>query len=391
MGGLVMTPELEERIRLTSRLFGRAAIQERSDGPISTAQRALNEAFQDSEKLVQLYIEQMFQARHQRQPRLDTYLGARVGPAPLGQPQIDPFIQAFNSVSLPFHWKEVELEEGNYRWEQYDALLDWAERQGLSVSAGPLISLSRSLLPDWIWIWERDLASLSSFFCEYIDAVIQRYRGRIRSCQLCTATNYTNLLGLGEDELLWLTVRMAEAARQVDPNLALIVGISQPWGEYMAVEDRTHSPFIFADTLIRSGMNLAALDLEVIMGVSPQGSYCRDLLELSRLIDLYTLLGTPLRVTVGYPSASGSDSHAPNDAAVNAGSWRGSFTPEVQAEWASKYTALALCKPSVRAVHWVQLSDAAPHLFPHCGLFDADGQPKPVLKKLSELRENHLR
>ena len=66
------------------------------------------------------------------------------------------------------------------------------------------------------------------------------------------------ILSLGEDELLWLTVRLVEAARQVDPGLELIVGIAQPWGEYMALEDRIHSPFIFADTLIRAGLNLAA-------------------------------------------------------------------------------------------------------------------------------------
>ena len=110
-----------------------------------------------------------------------------------------------------------------------------------------------------------------------------------------------NVLGLNEDELLWLTVRLAEAAKQIDPGLELSIGIAQPWGEYMALQERTHSPFIFADTLIRSGLQLAALDLELVMGVTPRGSYCRDLLEASRLLDLYALLGVPLRVTLGYP------------------------------------------------------------------------------------------
>src|SRR5207253_638289 len=123
----------------------------------------------------------------------------------------------------------------------------------------------------WLDKWQRDLANLARFMGRYIETTVRRYRDQIRRWQLTSAGNWGNVLGLSEDELLWLTVRLAEAAKQVDPGLELSVGIAQPWGEYMAVQERTHSPFIFADTLIRSGLNLAALDLELVMGVSPRG------------------------------------------------------------------------------------------------------------------------
>ena len=35
--------------------------------------------------------------------------------------------------------------------------------------------------------------------------------------------------------------------------------------------------------------------------------------------------------------------------------------------------------------------DAEPHLFPHCGLVDAQGQPRPALARLRALREAHLK
>src|SRR6516162_3188987 len=122
---------------------------------------------------------------------------------------------------------------------------------------------------------------------------------------------------------MWLTVHLIEAARKVDPALELVVGIAQPWGEYMAAEERNHSPFIFADTLIRSGLALTALDVELVMGVTPRGSYCRDLLDTSRLLDMYALLGLPLRLTLGYPSSSSPDALADPDFRVDAGRWRG--------------------------------------------------------------------
>ncbi len=259
------------------------------------------------------------------------------------------------------------------------------------MTAGPLVDFSAARLPDWLWSHERDLSALGRFMCRYVEAAVRRYRSRVRRWQLTAASNSAALLSLGEDELLLLTVRMAEAARQVDPQLEVIVGLAQPWGEYMAFEERNHSPFIFADTLIRSGLTLAALDVELVMGVSPRGSYCRDLLDTSRLLDMYALLGLPLRVTLGYPSSSAPDALADPDCRVAAGHWRVGVSPEAQADWARAFATLAVCKPYVQAVHWTHFSDAEPHTFPHAGLLDAGGNPKPALAALRELREKHLR
>ncbi len=391
-GGLVIPPDLAEQIRTTSLTFGKAVSQSPPDqGP--HAQVVLDLGYQTADRLVELYIEQMFVARHQRQPRLDTGLGCKLGAVTLAPAEAAALLPACNTVCLTLAWGEVEPVEANYNWQPFDSLLAWAQANALPVTAGPLIDFAPAKLPDWLWLWQRDLTSLASFMCDYVETVIKRYRGQIRTWQLTNASNCATILGLGEDEFLWLTARLLEAARQVDPKLELVVGVAQPWGEYMAVDDRTHSPFIFADTLIRSGLNLSAIDLEIVMGVSPRGSYCRDLLETSRLIDLYSLLGFPggVRVTLGYPSASGPDAAADPELSVAAGHWRGGISPAAQADWTAAVAAVALCKPSVRCVQWVHWSDAAPHQFPHCGLVDARQGVKPALAKLQALRAAHLR
>jgi hypothetical protein len=196
---------------------------------------------------------------------------------------------------------------------------------------------------------------------------------------------------LSEDELLWLTVRLAQVARQMDPGIELSIGITQPWGEFMAFEERKHSPFLFADTLVRSDLNLAALDIEVVMGVAPRGSYCRDQLELSRLLDLYALIGIPLSITLGYPSLNSTDALADQQLRVGAGRWGSAFSAETQANWAASFAALVACKSNVRGINWVHLSDADPHQFPHCGLIDAQGTAKPAIERLQHLRSTHLR
>jgi hypothetical protein len=389
-GGLVIPPDLADEIRILSVAFGRAASQSAS-AQTPSAQAVLKEAYRISRRLVELYVEQMFQARHQRQSSLDTTLGCRLGGTQLPSDQAELLLQTCNTASLAFAWNEVEPVEGSYRWDVYDQALEWAQAHWLPVTAGPLIDFSAGRLPAWLWLWERDLRSLAHLMCDYVQTAVKRYARHIRCWQLSNASNCATILGLDEEELLWLTARLVEAARQVDANLELVVGLGQPWGEYMAVEDRTHSPFIFADTLMRAGFNLAALDLEIVMGVWPRGSCCRDLLETSRLIDLYSLLGVPLRITLGYPSAADADPHGDRDLTVGAGYWEGGWCPEVQADWTAACAALAVCKPSVRSVQWVHWSDALPHQFPNCGVVDGCQVRKPALTRLQALREQHLR
>ena len=64
----------------------------------------------------------------------------------------------------------------------------------------------------------------------------------------------------------------------------------------------------FSPTLLScAGLKLTALDIEWAMGVTPRGSYPRDLLDASKKFWTGSLLlGTPLQVSLAYPSADGS-------------------------------------------------------------------------------------
>jgi len=292
---------------------------------------------------------------------------------------------------VPMCWRQVEPTESNYLWEPTDAVLSWAEANKLSVTAGPLIDLSTSGLPDWLWLWQGDLQSLASFMCDYIETSVGRYRNRIRRWVLTAGANVVGVLKLGEEDLLWLTARLAEAAWQVDPDLELVISISQPWGEYMARKEYTYSPFIFADTLIRAGLKLAALELEWFMGVGPRGTYCRDALDASRQLDLYALLGVPLQVALAYPCAEGTDAQAEAGQTVGTGVWRSGFSEQSQANWASTFAKLAISKPIVRSATWTHLAETEPHALPNCGLLDPNGNPRLALAQLKKLKDDHLK
>jgi hypothetical protein len=401
-GGLQADPSLLEEIHNASSTFGRAICASTPQEVGSLAQAALNGGYRAAKDLALAYGDQLFAVRHQRLPRLDSKLTCSIGPSVLANPNLgEALTRSFNQVVIPLSWNTIEAEETVYRWEQADAQLAWAQQRGLEATAGPLLDWSSSQLPAWLWLWERDLASLAAFMCRFVEAAVRRYRTRIRRWQLTAGSNWTSVLGLSEDELLGLTYRLGEAARAVDPSLELVVGIAQPWGEYMAMSERSYSPFVFAENLIRYGLNLAALDVEIVMGVTQRGSYCRDPLDLSRLLDLYALLGVPLRVTLGYPSSDGDDGDADPEMRAGAGRWlaglpadslgESGISAAAQAEWAWSFGRLAFAKAFVQGVRWIHFSDADPHLFPHCGLIDSKGNVKPALQKLAELRDQHLK
>ncbi len=387
--GIHLSPPLLAKIHDTSVAFSHAVSQHSSEQN-GLAQSALESAYHAADELVKQAVAQELSQRHQRQRVLQAHIGCRLDSRDLPAAERALFTKSFTEASLLMPWNQVEATQGAFTWEPFDDLLSWAEGEKLSVVAGPLIDFTPSRLPDWLWLWRDDLTSIASFACDYVTAALKRYSKRIRTWELSSAANLAAILGLGEEELLWICARLVEAARHVDPGLNVVIGIAQPWGEYMSRDDRTHSPFIFADTLIRAGLSLAALDLEIVMGVAPRGSYARDLLELSRLLHLYSLLGAPLRVTLGYPSAKKLDPLADAELSIDAGYWPAGMQSSAQAEWARACAELALSKAYVQGVHWIHWSDAAAHQFPWCGIIDGSNQPKPALQELQALRSEHL-
>ena len=198
------------------------------------AQAAIGRAFASSEQLVNAYIKQVFHFRHQRQAHLDTTLACALGSVVPTDSIAAALRETFNAVCLPMSWADVEPKESDYRWEPQDRLLEWAITAGLHVVGGPLIDFAPHNLPGWFIQREKNLAGIAGAMCNYANTVVKRYRGRIRTWQLTTGANASNLLGLGEEELLWLTMRVAETTRQFDANIEVVIGLSQPWGEYLA-------------------------------------------------------------------------------------------------------------------------------------------------------------
>lgn len=142
-------------------------------------------------------------------------------------------------------------------------------------------------------------------------------------------------------------------------------------------------PLHFADILARANLGLSGLMMEVNLGYGSGGTMPRQPLEFNRQLDMWSMLGLPIWLSISVPSDSRDDPLAQNRAASPAVGW----TPAAQQAWVAQYLPLALAKPLVQGVVWNQLRDAVPHEFPHGGLFDAQRQAKPALQTLASIRQ----
>src|SRR5437588_466528 len=77
------------------------------------AQEVLDACSQSAEQLVHLYVEQMYHARHQRQPKLETGLGCCLGGAVHSKEALGLLRPMCNMLCLAFSWGEVEPSESS--------------------------------------------------------------------------------------------------------------------------------------------------------------------------------------------------------------------------------------------------------------------------------------
>lgn len=390
MLGLAVPDALRKEALEATKLFARAATSQGEPAKAAEwAERSLTATANTMNHLVDIYSRQALDMRRAQTQPLAALLGVNLGHDVPKAAIARVLPSAFNLFSLPLTWKSIEASEGHRLWEKPDAQLAWAQSTGSRVSAGPLLELDDRGVPDWAYLWEGDFDSLLSFMLDHVRAVVKRYRGKIQLWQVAARITHGRVLGLSEEQRLQVAVRAINAVREIDPQTPMIVTFDQPWAEYMATEKLDLAPLHFADALVRADLGLSGLGLEINVGYHPGATIHRNPLAYSRLIDIWSLLDLPLLVSLTVPSSAAEDPASNRGIKVFSGE-ASQVSPAAQAAWIQRHVPLLLAKNCVQVVLWNQLSDAAPHEYPHGGLFDDKGKPKPALEVLRKIRKAYL-
>ncbi len=285
--GLRVPTELDQLLAEALRAFFKAATgRDDPAASFTSAQRSLSLTLEAGQSLVETYVGQVLQNRL-LSSKLPTQLVIGLDGDPSTAPWAAKVVPSFNAAQLQCMWKLLAPTEGKTRWEDLDAQLVWATRQKLAVQAGPLIDLRPGAVPDWIWLWAGDFDAILGMAVEIVRQAVTRYRGKIPIWHLVNRPGSTDILGMSEEDQIRLTARLLQVARQADPAAQFLVGLDRPWAEWMASSQFQLGPLHLADYLARAELGMAGIALEIAPGYSTPGSHIRDLLEFSKLLDLY--------------------------------------------------------------------------------------------------------
>ncbi len=389
--GLPIPAQVEALLGRSQAAFARAATsREAPEDALKASAQSLEAASGAARGLVEAYTAEVLSRRRDHSAKLPTLLVCGLDGATRGAPWLDPLADAFNAARLRLTWNRVAPDEGKHRWDEPDAQLAWARKKGLTVTAGPLIEFRKGALPDWLWLWDGDFEEIQSQALDYVKAAVTRYKGKVAIWHIAHRVAEGDVLGMAEEEQVRLTAGLLQAARRIDPNAEFVVDFDRPWGEWMATSAFQLGPLHLADSLARAEIGLGGVGLEIAPGFSSPGGHLRDLLDFSRLLDLFSLVNLPVHVSIAMPSAAGPDPKVETGVTVEAHQWPRPPDEALQREWGAAWMALAVAKPFVRSVTWLQAGDAAPHLYPHAGLVRPDGKPKPLFDWIKKFRGEYL-
>lgn len=257
--------------------------------------------------LAAAYAEQAIAVRRRNEGTHIGLLAADLGVTLLDDYTSRQFLRSFNAAELPVCWRDTETTEGHMTWVVNDKQVEWCRKHGLKILAGPLLMIDPQSLPDWLLLFEDDFESVLECVSAFITAAVERYRGRVDYWICAGRVNAAEILTLSEHERLQLVVRAVELIRSLDAETPILVSFDQPWAEYMRQQPSDFPPLQFADALVRAGLDLGGLMLEINVSPQPGGTLLRHPLEFSRQLDDWARLGLPLWLSCSAPSADHDD------------------------------------------------------------------------------------
>jgi hypothetical protein len=362
------------------------------------AQSAIEKSIQASLLLCRSFAQQALQSRRSNEGPLTTLLGVNL-PREINTPAIhQELLPALNLVNVQADLGHVEQLSGKVDFAPYDAQVDWAVGQHFKLCIGPLVDFRSDRLPKWMVLLGEDYQSILKTACRHAEETVKRYRGKAHIWNCAVGLNSPNLLNWSDEEVLRMAVAVISTVRQTDSRTPVILTIEQPWSEYLRDSDHGISPLHFADALIRADLGISGLALEMAFDRWPGGSLPRDLIEVSRQIDRWAMLGMPLMVYLSSPTEPSQRNGASQGNGERVADWNAGFVPNNRNATSESVgfvppdalIQLLLSKPCIHAVVWNQFSDQFPVDTPSSGLWDREGHAKPLIQQLAAIRQRNL-
>jgi GH35 family endo-1,4-beta-xylanase len=367
-----------------------------ADNPADAAaigQQALEQAAKASEGLTRFHAGVLLQRRRQSGGFPKRVFGCAAPTERPGDLLRQRMTAAFDYVTLPVVWRDIEPTQQLFNWKILDAWVEHLVKNRIPIKGSSLLSLREGQIPDWLFMYEHDFDTIRDMAFEHGKRVLSRYGQYIQVWDVISGIHAPNCFTLSFDQVMELTRMAAALAKSTlgGPSRSLvIIDLVVPWGEYYARNQRTVPPLLYADMVAQSGINFDAFGLQFQFGPGRDGMFVRDMFQISSLLDAFARMGKSVHVTaVEVPSDTATIKTVDGPAdprALDGGTWHAPWSEQVQSDWLRSFTEVALSKPFVDSLSWRGISDHPGAPIPHCGLLRSDLTPKAAFQELIKLR-----
>ena len=284
-------------------------------------------------------------------------------------------------------WRELEPRPGQFDWQRLENRLLTPFRFGFQVVLGPLLSFDTSTFPEWLLPHLSEEGVFESHATRFVNAMAERYGYLAHSWILANRFIDQSLPELPPGRTLALIRILAQQLRSRGIETPIIVGISQPWGEYALRYVPDWEQVQVAEALMGC-RDIDTFLLEMDFGCSRHHTLPRDPMSVGNMIDQWSFLGKKVYVSLSIPSAG--NPVAPASELEPELQW----SEEKQKIWTETLLLTLLGKRSVQGIFWSCLQDAMspPDAMTgfNYGLIDNQQMLKPAFRHFVAARKNLL-
>lgn len=365
-GGLKISDEVHRLTSESVNRLGTAIVQSDKKSKSETAKASLEKSIAAMFQLSREFGSQIVPVRRQQATEARFWLGVYAGRDQQLQPSIDSPIA--DLAQLPG-------EQIKFAPEKPTIL-------------GPLLDASPNGMSDKLLALD-DFEARKAQLLAGTREVFKDLPPSVKLVHAVSGLNGTGHRHLSYSQQLQLTIELIQTIEDSSADLPIMISFDFPWAERLAWSVGGTHPLQIADSLLRRGVRISMLGLDINLDYWPGGSAIRDPLQWIDLIDVWSQLGLPLVVCLrspsGDPTASltegaGSEVNRPRSVIADAKRF----------ELLKTVIPMLIARPIVHGIVWQQWCDEDDPRFPDGGLVDASGNPKPALNFLQELRSEWL-
>ena len=238
---------------------------------------------------------------------------------------------------------------------------------------------------------------LLSYCQSAVEAMEQVPENNVSILHAVSGLNGTGHRNMSFPQQMQLATDIFSALEKLKKNLPIMASFDFPWAERLASSVGGTHPLQIADSLLRQGLQISYVGLEINLDYWPAGSVTRDPLQWIDLIDVWSQLGLPLVLLVRIPQMETAKTPeqpatvtTDDDTHRFANIVRGNLNDAQRCLMLDTVLPMMIARPNVHGVIWRQWQDADDQRYPMGGLMDPSSNKKHIFDLIQALHSSIL-